>query len=166
MRKIAFMLLAISFLFLSLFGCKPNEQITPTPYFTAKAQIKSQDTTASADIMSQPDGLTITFNSPDILEGLTYRYVNSTLYIDYHGLKCTTNSDYLPSFAFVDVLYETILSLRDTSVTQNEANDNYAVFKGENESGGYTLYADVNTGELIKIVPSYTDCEITFTKIE
>ncbi len=166
MSKFSASLLAISFFIVILSGCGKQSQTKPVSNFTANAQIQTKDTEYSAVVTSSTgQNILIEVTSPDTLCGVTYQYTSSTLYIEYDGLKCTTNSDYLPSYSPFEVIIDTLLSLSYTQLNLKQTDGDVVIYTGSSDNGDFTLYVDQNTGFINAIEPSYTDCEISFTEI-
>ncbi len=166
MRRFSVSLLAISFFVVTLCSCKVYSPAKPVCYFTANAQIKTGDISFDAVVTSaQGKNIVVEVTSPDTLKGLTYTYTNDTLYIEYDGLKCTTNSDYLLSHSPVQVVIDTLLSLSyaEPEFVQTDGDSSY--YTGVSQSGKFTLCTESSTGFIESLEPSYTDCEISFEEI-
>lgn len=166
MRRFSVSLLAISFFIVTLCSCKVAPPTKPVCYFSANAQFKMGDTEFCAVVTSaQGQNIVIEVTSPDTLKGLTYTYANDTLYIEYDGLKCTTNSDYLASNSPFQVVIDTLLSLSysEPEFLQSDGDNSY--YTGMSQSGEFTLCADSATGFIKSLEPSYTDCQISFKEI-
>ncbi len=166
MFKFSASLLAISFFIAVLSSCGVATTPDVVSSFTANAKIESNDNVVHFDITCAKDkSITVRFVSPKEVEGLCYHYTNSTLYIEYKGLRCTTNSDYMPYYTPVDVVFDTLYSIASFSYELKESKPEYDVYSGVAESGKYTFYTDKKTGEILEISPSYTDCKISFSDI-
>ena len=166
MRRISVSLLAISFFIATLCSCETVIPVKPVCYFTADAQIKSGDITYDAVVTSaQGQNIVIELTSPDTLKGVTYTHANDTMYIEYDGLKCTTNADYLPSCSPVQIVIDTLLSLCYTEPEFVQTDGDLNTYTAVSQNGKFTLYTDSSTGFIKGIKPSYTDCEISFEEI-
>lgn len=166
MRKFSASLLAISFFMLILCACnKVTEPVTLNTQFVSKAVIVTDEITMNAEItVCGGDDVSITLLSPESLKGLNYHKVNSTLYIEYNGLKCTTADDYLTSYNPFEVIFDVLSSLSNAQLKIiGEKSESEVAYKGKTANGEYTLYADKKSGKIQKIVSSFTDCEITFS---
>lgn len=166
MRRFSVSLLAISFFIMSLCSCTADMPLKPVCYFTAEAQFVTDNTEFSAVVTSaQGQNIVIEVTSPDTLKGLTYTYTTDTLYIEYDGLKCTTNSDYLPADSPFQVIIDTLLSLSYSEPEYMKTDGNSSCYKGVSSSGEFTVYTESTTGFIQSVKPSYTDCQISFTEI-
>lgn len=166
MRKFSASLLAISFFIISLCSCSNVSTPDVVAYFTANAKIESNENVVHFTVKSSEDkSISVCFTSEKEVEGLCYHYTNSTLYIEYKGLKCITNSDYMPYFTPVDVVFDTLSSISSLGYEFKKSENEYDVYTGLSKSGGYTFYTDKKTGAILEIIPSYTDCKISFSDI-
>lgn len=166
MRRFSVSLLAISFFILSFCSCTAQEPIKPVCYFTAQAQFNTEDIEFSAIVTSaRGQNIVIEVTSPDTLKGLTYTYTNDTLYIEYEGLKCTTNSDYLPPDSPFQVVIDTLISLSYSEPKYLKTDGDCNYYTGMTQSGEVTVCTDSTTGFIQSVKPSYTDYQITFAEI-
>lgn len=161
MKKFSVSLLAISFFILTLFGCNTNtEPLKLVTAFEATAVISTSDITMKVQIISvSADDVSIVVQAPENLKGLEYHKVNSTLYIDYDGLKCTTASDYLTFFNPFEVIFDAVECITLARPDSTKSGNETLVFTSETLNGEVVFYTD-KEGNIIKILPQYTDCEI------
>ncbi len=163
MRKLCLSLLAISFFMVVLCGCDKVNAVKPNVNFTSHCKVEVDDMTLTLNIISSSDeDVSVEVLSPDNLNGLKYERVNSTLYIDYHGLKCTTTDDYLTHFNPFDVLIDTLVSAKTTDISYMCDADECDVYKGRGENGEYTFFVDKSSGDIKRIKPLYADYEFIF----
>ena len=162
MRKFSVSLLAILFLLLTLCGCQNLvENVKPNTFFEATATLKTQDMTTQAQIVcASEDDVSITLLLPESLKGLNYHLVNSTLYIDYKGLKCTTTDDYFTSYNPFEVIFDAVECAELAQCKGTTEDENMFIYTGESQHGAIELYVDEKSGNIMKINPSYTNCEI------
>lgn len=162
MRKFSSSLLAISFFIFTLCGCQSQaEPVKPNIVFESVATIKGNDITTQAKIVcASADDVSIEFMSPSSLKGLSYHKVNSTLYIEYNGLKCTTVDDYLTSFNPLEIIFDAVACVDFAKCKGNNDDNESLVFVGETPHGSIELYVDSESGNINRIEPSYTACEI------
>ena len=165
MREFSASLLAISFFICFLCGCeKAEEPFVPNIGAVSKATIVTEHITMDVEVTAYSgDDVSITLLTPESLKGLNYHKVNSTLYIEYNGLKCTTAQDYLTPFNPFEVIFDVFSSLSKTPLKSTGKEGELCVYSGTASSGTYTLYADKKSGKILKIVPSFAECEITFS---
>ncbi len=166
MKKLIASLLAISFFMLIFCGCEKAGAVTPVTIFSADAEIITADTTINATVESiSADNVRVIVNSPKELKELSYERVNSNLYIEYHAMKCTADSDYLPSFDPFDVLIDMLISMNSTQLTFERTDGNCDVYTGIADAGKYYAYFDTESGNLVKLEPGFTEVEITFLNV-
>ncbi|MBE6825102.1 MAG: hypothetical protein E7513_07140 [Ruminococcaceae bacterium] len=167
MRKISVSLLAISFFVFSLFGCDIGQRKAPVVFFESDAVLHSENLTIESKVISaQGKNITLSILSPKDVKGLTYSLSNSNLHINFGNLKCTTSTDYLPSFSAVDVLFDTLSAMQSSSFDYKATKEYTDIYKGTCEGGSFLMYVDSVTGNITRIEPSYTDCYITFNNID
>lgn len=166
MRRFILSLLAIPFFITILCGCQVQQKTELQVHFTATAQITTPDITYTVTVCSSDTDITVRLLSPDTVSGLTYQRTNSTLYIDYDGLKCITQSDYLSADNPIAVLIETFFAISQSPVEYIETVDEFDIYTGTTDYGDFTLYVNTDTGYIERLVPSYADCEISFTEIK
>ena len=162
MRKFSASLLAILFLLLSLLGCQSTgEQVNINTVFEAIATIKTENITTQAKIVcASVDDVSITLLSPESLNGLNYHLVNSTLYIDYKGLKCTTTDDYFTSYNPFEIIFDAVRCAGLAQYKGATEDGKMLIYTGDSLHGAIELYVDEKSGNIMKINPSYTNCEI------
>ncbi len=166
MKKLIVSLLAISFFMLIFCGCEKESGVTPATLFKADAVIKTDDITINATVEAiSNENVRVIVNSPKELNNLSYERVNSSLYIEYNSLKCTADSDYLPSFDPFDVLIDTLVSMNCTQIEFERTDGDCDVYTGMTDAGKYCAYFDIKSGALAKIEPSFADAEITFSNV-
>lgn len=165
MRKFSASLLAISFFMLIFCGCeKVAEPVTPNTTFIALSEMVTDGITMTAEITAcGSDDVNITLCSPETLKGLSYHKVNSTLYIEYNGLKCTTADDYLTSYNPFEVVFDVLSSLESAQLKASGKEGELYIYTGKCSYGEYLIYIDEKSSDIQKIVPTFTDCEITFS---
>lgn len=165
MRKFSASLLAISFFMFIFCGCdKVTEPTTPNTTFVSLLEIVTDEITMTAEITAcGSDDVNITLLSPETLKGLCYHKVNSTLYIEYNGLKCTTADDYLTLDNPFEVIFDVLLSLDNAQLKVSDKEGECDIYSGKCSYGEYSIYLDKESSDILKIVPSFTDCEITFS---
>ncbi|MBQ7133078.1 MAG: hypothetical protein IJO20_01130 [Ruminococcus sp.] len=167
MKKLIASLLAISFFMFIFCGCEKAGAVTPVTIFSADAEIITADTTINATVESiSADNVRVIVNSPKELKELSYERVNSNLYIEYHAMKCTADSDYLPSFDPFDVLIDSLVSLNSTQLVFEQSESGCDVYSGFTDAGKYRAYFDSASGILEKLEPAFADLEITFSNVE
>lgn len=166
MRKFSVSLLAISFFIMSLCGCQTKSSVEPIVQFSADVKIVTDDMQMQATLCTDESVVTVTVISPETLNGLTYRRAKSTLYIEQNGLKCTTVTDYLQSFNPFDVLIDCMLSLKSSELQYVTQEEEYVVYKGIAENGGYSIYVDSHSGYIHKLQPQYTACSFEFSSFD
>lgn len=166
MRKFSWSLLAIPFFVAILCGCQSQHIAEPKIHFTATAQITTPDISYTAKVKSSNADITVEMLSPDTVSGLTYQLANSTLYIDYDGLKCITQSDYLSADNPIAVVIDTLVALSQSSAQYKETTDEADIYIITTDYGEVTLYINADTGYIERVVSSYTDREISFTEIK
>ncbi len=164
MRRISVSLLAISFFIFILFGCNIAQRKAPVTLFEADAVLHSENMTLEGKVVSATGGnITLSVLSPKDVRGLMYSLSNSNLHISYGDLKCTTNTDYLPAFSPIDVLFSTLSSVQSNSFEYKATKEYTDIYKATCSRGSFLMYVDSVTGRITRIEPSYTDCYITFS---
>lgn len=163
MRKLWLSLLAISFFICTLSGCETQIAVQPNLSFTADCSVKVNDYDLVLNVISSDtENVSVEVVSPDNLQGLTYERVNSTLYIDYKGLRCNTSSDYLTKFNPFQILIDVLSSAKTTELEYILEDKGCVVYKGLSESGEYMLFVAKDTGEIKKVKPMYAQYEYEF----
>ena len=162
MRKFSVSLLAISFFIVTLCGCQSTaEPVKPNVSFKATACVKSKDIETQVQVVcASPDDISITLMSPPSLNGLSYHKVNSTLYIEYSDLKCTTTDDYLTSFNPFEVIFDAVECAPLAKYKGNIEDDKSLLYVGETPYGSIEMYVEKENGNIKSIKPSYTNCKI------
>ena len=164
MKKLCLSLLAISFFMALLCGCIKENAVKPNTNFTSQCKVEVNDMTLTLNVISSSsENVSVEVISPDNMNGLKYERVNSTLYIEYNGLKCTTTDDYLAPFNPFDVLIDTLISAKTTELSYMCEADECNVYKGRGENGEYTFFVDKSSGDIKKIKSLYADYEFVFT---
>ena len=167
MRKFMISLLAISFFVVTLFGCRQDKNTDVCTLFSCDAVIVAENREIKTKLSSTyGHNITLSFESPDSIKGLTYRVLNSNVHISYDSLECTVNTDYLPQFSYADVVIETLLCMQKNKPEFLKEGDDYNQYKVKNKHGDVLVFADKKTGLIAIIVPMYTDCKIMLSNVK
>lgn len=166
MRKFSVSLLVISFFMFALCGCAKTTVKNPVIYFSANAEIHTQDISMTAKVSTTlGNNVNVSLLTPKPLSGLYYQLKDSTLYIGYNSLKCNAPSDYLSHYNPICVMIDTLSSLDKNTLTYQKTENKSDIYSGKGESGEFTLYVDSQTGYVTRIIPKYTQCDISFTNV-
>ncbi|MCH5304328.1 MAG: hypothetical protein J1E41_05645, partial [Ruminococcus sp.] len=96
------------------------------------------------------DFIVIKMKSPECMNGYTYSYKDGNFKISYKNFNIDADGSYLPNTSFAEIIYNVIRSIKKEGncIYQGEYNS-FAEYKGNCDSGMYTLTTDFSTG-LIK----------------
>lgn len=166
MRKVFVSLLAISFFILTLSGC--TESVKPLqPYFTSDCVVSNAGTKLEMKLCSSyNDNIIATVSKGEVLSGLEFQKNNSTLYLRYNDLECIASEDYLPYFCGVDVLFDTLSCCQNNTVSYSSTQGKYDVYIAKLECCDCEIYADSDSGKIVKILPKLYKVSITFDNVK
>ncbi len=163
MRKFSLSLLAIPFFVLIFTGCSAEYHAQPQICFEAQAVLHNSDNSFKAKITSsEGENITVSVLTPKSTKGLTYTLSNSTLYINFSGLKCITTSDYLPSFSALDVLFQSLSLMHKNELVYSRSNDEFDIYTLKSGGKEFSVYVQPKSGLIHEIRPMYNDTYITF----
>ena len=163
MRKLTRSLLAISFFIFALCGCESSPSFNIQTDFCVNAQVEQNDLTYNCVVeRHSTTDLSVKIESDDNSNGLKYHYVNDTLYIEYEGLKCIANTDYLKNDCAISLLYNVMCELENLSSYPSESEENVCVYTVKTDKVNANISVDKNSGLIEKIEFNNVDCEISF----
>ncbi len=163
MKKLWASLLAISFFILIFCGCSVFEPIPPVTEFASDVSFKLPDITLSMSVDSiSGDNVTIEVYSPKSVKGLTIQRANSSLYIEYNGLKCISDADYLADFNPFSVFIDVVISMKNTELSYINNEGDFSVFEGRTETFEFKVFSDKNSGKINRIVIDEKNLEVNF----
>lgn len=166
MRKFSVSLLVISFFMLAFCGCSTPKK-EPVIYFSANAQIHTQDISMTAKVSSTyGNNVNVTLLTPKPICGVSYVLKNSTLCISYNSLKCNAPDDYLDSSNPICVILDTLCSLGKSQLYYQKTENETDIYSGKSNNGKFTLYVDSKSGYITRIKPQYLDVYIDFTDVK
>lgn len=164
MRKLTLSLLAISFFIFTLCGCENVNSFSVMDTFCVNAQVKQNDLTFNCVVERQSNtDLSVKITEDDNTNGLTYHYVNDTLYIEFEGLKCITNTDYLKGNCAVSIIYNVMSELENLQNYKCEKVEDTYIYTLKNDNVSALVSLDENSGQIVGIKVINTDCEIKFS---
>ncbi len=164
MRKLTRSLLAISFFIFALCGCESDTSVDIQNSFCADAQVVQNDLAFNCVVERQSaTDLSVKIKSDDNTDGLKYRYVNDTLYIEYEGMRCIAGADYLKSDCAVSLLYSVMCELENLSSYPCELKENVCVYTLKTERVNALLSIDRKSGRLLFIKFLGSVCTVKFS---
>ena len=141
------LILFLAVIFLTSCAVKPAE---PELKFRKRIKASFNSTKITAEISSDSHKLlTITLKSQ--MKGCVYAYRDGKIKITYMNLFVSAEDNYLPDSAFPQKIYNVYKRLRLGKYELKRANNSFAEYKGESESGGFILRTDIKTGEPIEL---------------
>ena len=164
MRKLTRSLLAISFFIFALCGCESSPSLNIQTDFCVNAQVMQNDLTYNCVVeRHSATDLSVKIESDDNTNGLKYHYVNDTLYIEYEGLKCIANTDYLKSDCAVSLLYNVMCELENLSSYPSEIEDKVCAYTIKTEKVNALLSVDKNSGGILSVQFPDSACTVDFS---
>lgn len=141
----------------SLCSCQKSPVLNEVT--SAEVEISCQDEKYRASIeRTQDDGINITMLSPKNIEGVSYRFAAEELTIDYQGLRCITDHNYLPQGAVSNALYEVFSAIPKAQYQESEnKEDRFSV-----DDGRFLIRAE--GGEIKEISDTRYGYHIVFEK--
>ncbi len=149
MKKLPLLFFCVFFMFA---GCG-STAAKPVDKFSGEICSVYNGVKIKAEINSiSNNSLNLKITSPKSLRGYNYSFKNDKLLLTYKNLKLESSKSYLNKRDFSVIIYNIISSIKkeDNLVLQGSYNS-FSEYKGECESGDYTLKSDMRTG-LIKEV--------------
>ncbi len=142
----------------------PSETTTELNHnFSAKADIKFGDLTATADInRTAPDAFTAVLNSPAALKGMTFTYQGETIRVSYKGLSVDLNEDGFAARAMTSAVVKALDSAAKDTGASVKVKGNTVEIAGKNDNGEFTLTLDKKTGSALKLKIPSLDLECKF----
>lgn len=158
MKKLTLLIFCLAVFFS---GCSASVK-PPEDNFTAKFSASINGIKLKGSINSVSNNtMTIKITSPKALKGYTYSYKSGRLTLTYKSLELNAEDGYLPKSDFSKMLYNVIKSLKKEDNCVLESSYNFsAEYKGNCDSGKYTLVTDKSSG-LIKEI-SLKENKFTF----
>ena len=164
MRKLTRSLLAISFFIFTLCGCESVDKTTIEDTFHLNAYVQQNETSFNCDVNRQNSSdLCIKIKSDNNTNSLVYHYVNDTLYIEYEGMRCITNTDYLKSDSAVSLMYCVMSELENLSSYPSEIEDKVCVYTMKTEKVNALLSVDKNSGGILSVQFPDSACTVDFS---
>ena len=164
MRKLMRSLLAISFFIFALCGCESSPSFNIQTDFCVNAQVEQNDLTYNCVVeRHSATDLSVKIESDDNTNGLKYHYVNDTLYIEYEGLKCIANTDYLKNDCAISLLYNVMCELENLSSYPSEIEDKVCVYTMKTEKVNALLSVDKNSGGILSVQFPDSACTVDFS---
>lgn len=163
MKKLWASLLAISFFILTFCGCSLSKPTPPVTEFVSDVSLELPDAALSMSMNSAAgDNVILEVISPESLKGLTFQRANSSLYIEYNGLKCIADADYLADFNPFSVLIDVVISMKNTELSYISNEGDFAVFEGKTETFEYKVFSDKKSGKINMIIIDEKDYKVNF----
>lgn len=161
MKKLPLLFLCFIFIF---GGCK-SKPAFPQDRFKGNFSAVEKGAEIKGEIVSNSNNsMLIKVTSPKVMKGYTYRYKDDKLTISYENMNILSESDYLPSSAFPQIVFNVIRSLKkeDNCVLKGSYNS-FAEYKGNCDSGEFTIKSEINSGFIKEI--SLKEIKINFKKL-
>lgn len=164
MKKI---LCIIAVLMLFFTGCANKNDVNTLepipPSFTADITIDYGSAQFGAQLNRTADGLTVSFTSPEVLNGLTASKNINGSSINYLGLSVSSLNGWLPQKSVLNILNEVLNAVCGEGSTYSVKNQNGCyVYEGTAENSLFELVRDCETLNIKSISVPESNLTVTF----
>lgn len=167
MRKITLLFFSVLIILLAFTSCHKE----PAPIvcnfsgkFTAFCNgVKIQ----GKAVVNKNNILSLAISSPESMESYTYYYKEDRLFVKFENMKVKAGSNYLPKTAFPSIVYNIFRSLsKENNCYLSGENELYAEYKGNCDSGEYTITTQYSMGTIDEIRIEAIDFKIKFKALK
>lgn len=146
-KPLLIFLCLITFLF-SACSVKPAE---PELNFSCRIKATYNGEKLSGSIVSDKRHmLTLTVNPNDTGE-VVYSYKDGKFRMKCRNMNVDAEDNYLPNSAFAQAVYNVLSRLYNKKYTLRSTYNSIAEYKGESESGAFTIKTELKTGKILTL---------------
>ena len=131
--------------------------------FESTAKISDQTIEATAKIVSEePRSCTVSFTSPESLNGMSFIFLKDQLTVDYNGISFHLDPQNLPGGAVANMVVSALNAATEPQGVHVELKENCIEVTGLIESGEFLLKLDPQSGNFLKLSIPASELEVEF----